>query len=137
MKTAVYKRKGVVKLSIPAKVAYNSELFKESIYNLLDEIGCKACFSGVDCYISTFRDYILEAKSLKVASLDKLSDGTPQPVLLKPNNTLSASLSPEVAGNIKSVDRAINTIFDEIGCRACCSGHDVYFQNNFDFHFMN
>ena len=131
MKTRQRKGSGAIRLSIPAKVAYNAEAFQKSIYDLLDEIGCPKCFSGVDCYFSTIRDYVLDAKVNVVAA----GDPSPQPSKLQAQQTLSVGVSADTSFDIGKIDSAIKDIFDEIGCRACCSGHDIFFQNNFDFNF--
>ena len=128
----VSRKKAPIKLSIPAKVAYNADLFKKGIFNLLDDIGCPKCFSGVDCHFTTIQDYILTDKLDVVAS--NVLGATPQPVLLK-DAPLAVSLPTKVSSNIDLVDSAIDRIFDEIGCRACCSGHDIFFQNDFAINF--
>ena len=79
------KSKGTIRLSIPAKVAYNSDAFRKSIYNLLDELGCPKCFSGVDCYFTNIRDYLVNPSDLSVAPVREVADGTPQPILFQSN----------------------------------------------------
>jgi len=130
MKTRVRKGSGAVRLSIPARVAYNADAFKKSIYDLLNEIGCPKCFSGVDCYFSTVRDYVLDPKQ---GVISQFNDPNPQPSKLGAQSTLNVSVSAKTSFEIDKIDLAIKNIFDEIGCMACCSGHDIYFQNNFDF----
>ena len=129
---------GAVRLSIPAKVAYNADAFQKSIYGLLDELGCRACFSGVDCYFTTIRDFTIdpvrnELQQLNTKEVSRIS--TPSQLEMMESRTLRVGMSPEASYNIKNVDLAIKNIFEEIGCLACCSGHDIYFQSQFDFHF--
>lgn len=129
-KSQCFSQKNAIKLSIPAKVAYNADLFKKGITDLLDNLGCRACFSGTDCYFSTIQDYVINdglESQFQRQSLNALEAPS--------KSTLSVAMSPEVASNIKLVDQAIDRIFEEIGCRACCSGHDIHFQNNFAFNF--
>ncbi|MCX2681213.1 hypothetical protein OOZ15_14770 [Galbibacter sp. EGI 63066] len=145
METIQKHGKGVVRMSIPAKIAYNGDAFKKSIFSLLDEIGCPKCFSGVDCHISTLRDYIYEAKGERLipaekdfASISKAAgintDGRPQPMpfSMKNNNNLTVTTKPKLTQTIKQVDSIIDSVFEEIGCMACCSGHDILFRNFID-----
>jgi hypothetical protein len=126
-----FSQKNTIKLSIPAKVAYNADLFKKGITDLLDNLGCRACFSGTDCYFSTIQDYVVNDGLESQFRTENV-----QALVAPSQSTLSVAMSPKVAHNIKLVDQAIDSIFEEIGCRACCSGHDIHFQNNFAFNFQ-
>lgn len=127
--------RGAVRLSIPAKVAYDAKAFKSSIHELLDELGCPKCFSGVDCYFQTIRDYVLDPRENVVSRSLAYRDTSPQPSKLLATKTLSVGVSPAVSYDIGKIDDAIKSIFEEIGCLACCSGNDIFFQNQFDFNF--
>lgn len=126
-----FSQKNTIKLSIPAKVAYNADLFKKGISDLLDNLGCRACFSGTDCYFSTVQDYVINDNIIS-----QFEGPLPDPFQKKSASTLSVAMSTKVASDIKLVDKAIDRIFEEIGCRTCCSGHDIHFQNNFAFNFQ-
>ena len=132
METLEKMGKGAIRLSIPAKVAYDADAFRKSIHSLLDELGCQACFSGVDCYFTTIRDYIINPREFQVMAL-KADDPSPQPSSLMRANTLTASVSSKTSFNIDKIDTALKDIFDQIGCLPCCSGYDIFFQNQFDF----
>ena len=128
------KSKGAIRLSIPAKVAYNSDAFRKSIYNLLDELGCPKCFSGVDCYFTNIRDYLVNPSDLTIAPVKEVADGTPQPILFQ-SNAMQVGLSQNAAFSIDKIDIALKNIFEEIGCLACCSGQDIFFQEQFSRNF--
>ncbi|MFT5780028.1 MAG: hypothetical protein ACI837_002989 [Crocinitomicaceae bacterium] len=130
-------RTGSIRLTIPAKVAYNADAFQKSIHSLLDEIGCRACFSGVDCFISTFQDYSLDAREFAINPSAAAIAPEARSFSAKTSSTLNASMSRETSFDIKKIDFAINDILKEIGCLACCSGHDIFFQSQFDFSFGN
>lgn len=135
MKTRIKRKsKGAIRLSIPAKVAYNSDAFRKSIYNLLDELGCPKCFSGVDCYFTNIRDYLVNPADLSVAPINQLADPTPQPSVFQ-SNTIQVGLSQKTAYSIEKIDLALKDIFEEIGCLACCSGQDIFFQEQFGQNF--
>ena len=38
------------------------------------------------------------------------------------------SIPASVAADIGTYKKAIGTILDRLGCRACCSGHDIFFE---------
>jgi hypothetical protein len=134
METLKRKGNGAIRLSIPAKVAYNADAFKKSIYDLLDELGCPKCFSGVDCYLTTIQDYVLNPKENAIATA-QAARLSAQPTRLASQKSLSVGVSQATSFSIDKIDAAINTIFEEIGCLSCCSGNDIFFQNQFDFNF--
>ena len=47
------------------------------------------------------------------------------------------SLPASVAAEIGSFKKAIGSILDKLGCAACCSGHDIYFDLQRDFVFRD
>ena len=122
--------KGTIRLSIPAKVAYNADAFRKSLYNLLDELGCPKCFSGVDCYFTNIRDYLVNPSDFSVAPNKEVADGRPQPMPFQ-SNVIQVGLSQKTAFSIDKIDVALKDIFEEIGCLACCSGQDIFFQEQF------
>ena len=136
IKREISRRKGgAIRLSIPVKVAYNADAFRNSIHGLLDELGCKACFSGVDCYFTTIRDFVLtpEKNSLRQAQIGEVSHiANPSRQGIMEPQTLNIGMSPKASFNIKSVDLAIKNILEDIGCLGCCSGVDPFFQSQFD-----
>jgi hypothetical protein len=134
MKVSKREGGGAVRLSIPAKVAYNADAFKKSIYTLLDDLGCPKCFSGVDCYMTTIQDYVFDPKESLIRSAVS-GDPNPQPSLLRSQRTLSVGISPKTSFDIDKIDSALDDIFKDIGCLACCSGNDIFFRNRFDFNF--
>ncbi|WP_430907052.1 hypothetical protein [Maribacter sp. 2-571] len=125
--------KGAIRLSIPAKVAYNADTFRKSVFNLLDELGCPKCFSGVDCYFTNIRDYLVNPSDLSVTPIEETAN-LAKPISFQ-GNTLNVGLSQETAYNIDKIEVALKDIFEEIGCLACCSGQDIFFQEQFERNF--
>lgn len=114
-----------VHVSIPASVAGNLGNFKNTVDSILDKLGCGACCSGHDIHFDLQRDFIFNEK-MQVSALPmtfaRADAGAKFP-------TVSASLSPKLANDIKSVHNSIDKIAELIGCAACCSGHDLFFSN--------
>ena len=134
MKVSKREGSGAVRLSIPAKVAYNADAFKKSIYTMLEELGCPKCFSGVDCYLTTIQDYVFDPRENLIRAA-AYGDPNPQPNAMSAARTLSVGISPKTSFDIDKIDVALNDIFKDIGCLACCSGNDIFFRNRFDFNF--
>src|ERR1700680_5022804 len=40
---------GSIRVSLPARIAYNPDALKKTIGGLLEQLGCPRCFSGADC----------------------------------------------------------------------------------------
>lgn len=124
------KSKGAIRLSIPAKVAYNADAFQKSIYNLLDELGCPKCFSGVDCYFNNIKDYVVNPGDLSISPAKEASDPNPQPNMIQ-SSPMQVGLSQQTAFSVEKIEVALKDIFEEIGCLRCCSGQDIFFQEQF------
>ena len=48
-------------------------------------------------------------------------------------NRVRVSLPASVAADIGSLKKAVGSILDKLGCPACCSGHDIFFELQRDF----
>jgi hypothetical protein len=47
---------------------------------------------------------------------------------------IRVSIPFEVAGNLGNFKKAVGSILDKLGCQACCSGFDIRFEIERDFH---
>ena len=121
-----------VRVTIPASVANNLDLFKSSIGNLLDKLGCRACFSGADCRFDILREWVIsengEANYFNASGL-KTSDKEDAFGLSEVAPKISVQIHPAAANDIKSVFAAIDQIGKHLGCAPCHSGYDLEFQN--------
>lgn len=48
-------------------------------------------------------------------------------------NRVRVSMPASVAADIGSLKKAVGSILDKLGCPACCSGHDIFFELQRDF----
>jgi len=55
-----------VRISIPAKVAYDIGALHKMLDNLAQTLGCNPCVSGADCTIHLIRDYLVDPESLQL-----------------------------------------------------------------------
>jgi len=114
---------GSIRVSLPAKVAYNPDALKKTIGGLLEQLGCPSCFSGADCFFSFERDYVVNPQN--VLSAVELN---PQP--LPPRVTpVTASLSRGIRFDINKVFKAVDQVIGALGPCPCHSGFDVLYQN--------
>lgn len=52
-------RSGTVRVVLPAKVAYDLDLFTKSLRELAEKIGHPACLSGLDFHFLQERDFVV------------------------------------------------------------------------------
>jgi hypothetical protein len=124
------KIQGLIRISIPAAVAYDLAAFQKSIANLVERLGCRACFSGADCTFLHERDFVINEK-FEVHPSAGASVRLPQdPVPLR---TATATLSGKVGHNLKQIQSAVANIAGRLGCAPCCSGFDILFRQELDF----
>lgn len=129
-KKAVRQTGRAVRLTIPAKVAYNLDSFQESIADLVDRLGCLRCFSGVDCTFQLERDFVVN-EALQLSSVRSLRAEAQLPAASA--SSVSAAMPTAVSYDIDQVQKAVANIAGRLGCPACCSGFDITFRNQLDF----
>ncbi len=127
-----------VRISIPAKVAYDLKAFQKSIADLVEDLGCRTCFSGVDCTFITERNFVVNPSgkvSPRLSNLIQVEGQDPDvdPILPRASNLVSAQVPVKVGYNLKLLNEVIATISDRLGCAACCSGFDISFRQELDF----
>lgn len=122
--------RGTVRVSLPAKVAYNPESLKKTIGSLLQHLGCPGCFSGADCVFIAERNFAVDPEG--IFSHIALN---PQPLPPRASPDLTVSLSPSNRFDINKVFSAIDAVVARLpgGCAPCHSGFDVSFLNEVEF----
>jgi hypothetical protein len=121
---------GTVRVSLPAKVAYNPESLKKTIASLLGHLGCPGCFSGADCVFTAERNFAVDPEG--IFSHIALN---PQPLPPRVAPDLTVSLSPSNRFNIDKVFSAIDTVISRLpgGCSPCHSGFDIDYLSEVEF----
>jgi hypothetical protein len=116
--------RGIVRVTLPAKVAYSPDALKESIASVMERLGCPRCFSGADCLFQAEREFVLDATGGPV----------PQPTAgaAQSGGMLTAGLASDVRYDINRVYRAIDKVIDLIGPHPCISGFDIFFKDVLD-----
>lgn len=111
--------RGVVRVSLPAKIAYNPDALKKSLTGILDKLGCPRCFSGADCYFQHERNFVVDpAAQVSI---------NPQP--LPPREAAVVSLAPSLRYDIDKVFKSVDAVIKGLGACPCHSGIDVLYQS--------
>ncbi|MGA7305455.1 MAG: hypothetical protein WBW88_11295 [Rhodothermales bacterium] len=113
-----------VRVSIPAKVAYNLDSLNKGIANLMDRLGHPQCFSGVNCGFMLEREFVIDERA-KISAISRADAPAVNPV--------SAKLPGKVGYNLELVQKSVASIVDRLGCGSCCSGFDIFFDQELNF----
>jgi len=125
-----------VRITMPAAVAYNLEALQKSIGHLVEQLGCRTCFSGADCTFLHERDFIVneagEVRDQPSPSpwLIFTRDHGPQP---DPWRLATATLPANVGNNLEQIRGVVANVAGRLGCPGCCSGFDILFRQELDF----
>src|SRR5215216_580966 len=118
-------RRGPVRITLPASVAYDPKALKKSIANIVERLGCPKCFSGADCFFTNERDFVVDSK---FAVNPAIAQG-PHPEPWSAQTTYTVGLSSRVRYDLDKVFVAIDKAIDIIGAHPCISGFDFHFQD--------
>lgn len=124
--------RGPVRISLPAKVAYDPDMLKRSVVSILEEIGCPKCFSGADCILENFRQFVID-QDLNVGRVAG-PEPTPWKGVGVPSlqRSVNVVVSEKVKYDIDKVFVAIDKVIDIIGPHPCISGFDLHIQDMID-----
>jgi len=127
-KTPQLRTHGTVRVTLPAKIAYEPEALKRTIGGILGRLGCPTCFSGADCHFTNERDFVVDpAGAIAHSAIGAANEINPQP--LPPRSAVTVSLAPGIRSNIDGVFKAVDSVIKTIGACPCHSGFDVLYQN--------
>lgn len=124
--TRLSRASGVVRLSIPASVAFDLPSFQKSLALVAERLGHPQCFSGADCTFSMERVFVLD-EALEI----RPSPALPQDPV--PYHSVTAVVPEKVSYNIAQIQEAAARIAGRLGCAPCCSGFDITFRRELDF----
>src|ERR1700744_245684 len=120
---------GAIRVSLPAKVAYNPDMLKKSIAKLVENLGCPHCFSGADCLFQFERNFVVDPQGAFTAVAAELN---PQPLPPR-ESSVTVSLARGARYDIEKVYKAVDGAIRIIGACPCHSGFDVLYQNEIEF----
>jgi hypothetical protein len=117
---------GPVRITVPAKVAYNPAALKKSIAQLVERLGCPTCFSGADCLFEMERRFVLTART----NPDPIPwQPTAAAIDAQPAHMRTVGMAKGVRHDINKVFQAIDKTIDIIGPHPCISGFDIFFKD--------
>ena len=116
---------GTVRISLPARVAYNPDALKKTLGGLLERLGCPNCFSGADCLFTFERDYVVDPQGALAAVASEFNR-SPVP---SRGSAATVSLARGVRYDINKVFNAVDSVIHTLGPCPCHSGFDVLSQN--------
>lgn len=117
---------GPVRITIPAKVAYDLPSLNKGIDSLLDKLGCRACFSGADCTFLHERDFIINER------LEAVAGPLPDPWREQQFRPVVVSIDRETSYNVEAVKSVIENVLGKLGCAPCHSGFDITFRHEWE-----
>jgi hypothetical protein len=115
--------RGTVRVSLPAKLAYNPDALKTSLVGVLEMLGCPRCFSGANCLFQSERNFVFDPEGrINAVALN------PQP--LPPRESYATvAVAPAIRYDVDKVFRAVDAVIKGLGPCPCHSGIDVFYQN--------
>jgi hypothetical protein len=124
---------GAVRLTIPAKVAFNLDELTAVLKKAAERLGHPACATGCDVF------QILQEREFVATDKAELN---PQPLpprtqLLKTPDpdgdpALTVTIPAKVSGDINNLTKAVSLALGKLGCPTCCSGFDILFRRETD-----
>lgn len=123
--------KGTVRVTLPAKIAYDPEGFKRSVAAILEEIGCPRCFSGANCVFENERRFVMDPE-FSIMRRSALMDPEPDPWMVARPQAVNVMTSGRMKYDIDKVLVAIDKVIDLVGGHPCISGLDFYFRDVLD-----
>jgi hypothetical protein len=129
---------GPVRITLPARVAYDPDALKKSIASIAEQLGCPKCFSGADCYFQTEREFVVNPPG-KATPAGPVAGILPEAVQ-GPDPTpwkVTVGLSSGVKYDLDKIFTAVDRVIDLIGPHPCISGFDVLFRDELNVIVVN
>ena len=114
-----------VRITVPVSVANNIDKYKGVIKETLGRMGCQACCSGHDIHIGLEREFVFNNQRLAASPAVAAARASNAP-------TVSLSFAQGAGAKIDSVFKGIDQLADRLGCRACCSGFDLFLRDRLE-----
>ena len=112
--------RGTVRISLPAKVAYNPDALKKSLVGIAEQLGCTRCFSGANCLFQNERNFVVDPAGAVALN--------PQPLPPR-EHPATVAVSPAISYNLDSILKAFDGVIKGLDPCPCHSGIDVLYQS--------
>jgi len=130
----VSRQGGVIRLSLPAKVANDLGSLQKGLRSLAERLGHPNCATGCDILHLMLQREFTVSERLEVAPMPAAGP-LPDPWLPQdpvPIHTVTVAVPDKVNNEIEALTKTIAVVVDKLGCRACCSGFDILFRRELD-----
>ena len=123
---------GAVRVSMPAKVANDLDLFKKGVAAFAERLGCPECFSGFDCTFESEHDFVID-DNLNVQATDVRAGQAVSRGAAKREVTIALAPSAEydleaILTKIDIWGKRLGPHWLQGGLAMCCSGFDMTFE---------
>src|SRR5689334_9804046 len=124
--------RGPVRITLPAKVAYNIDSLQSSIAKVMERLGCPTCFSGANCTFQLERDFLINEKLEMVGGSSRSlpTDPVPwRPSPFVPQDPIPVKvITPGTVNfNIDQIQKLVENVVGRLGHPQCFSGFDIAF----------
>ena len=126
---------GAVRLTLPAKVAYDLGALERSLKSLAERLGHPACATGCDTlFIQMERDFSIgEDVMLNPQPLPPQGGvGLPTDPVPWQSHAVQVMIPERLNNSITGIQKALATTLGKLGCPECCSGFDILFRRELD-----
>ncbi len=55
-----------IRITVPAKAAYDLKAFQKVLASLAERLGCRPCLSGADCFFQFERDFVVNPETFEL-----------------------------------------------------------------------
>jgi hypothetical protein len=131
-------RGAAMRLTLSAVVANDLGMLKKSLKDLAERLGHPACATGCNwLHLNLERDFVARvdhgAVALNPQPLPPIEKAGVLPVPLPgPGSAVHVTAPGAVFDNIEHLGSSIEKVLGRLGCAACCSGFDIFFQRELD-----
>ena len=130
---------GTVRISMPASVANNLDVFKKGVTAVAEQLGCPTCFSGLECTFQMERNFVI-SEDLKLAT----RAGGIQGIAISESAGISHGVTVSMPTAVHYDLEKILSVVDRVGRNLgqhwisgglayCCSGFDITFGQELRF----
>ncbi len=123
---------GPIRVTIPVNVAANIKTLKTSLQSVAERLGCKACFSGADCFFELERQYLIDEKAKLAARVQVPDRGAVDLAARNVGTTVRVGLSSKAGYSIDTITAAVEKIAELSGHVACATGCNLFFEHFLD-----
>jgi hypothetical protein len=127
---------GAVRLTMPARVAFNIDGLHKTLAELANRLGHPGCASGCDVlYLEHEREFTVGEEV--ALNPQPIPPGYESPHPEPWNQRVNVFVPARVSSDLGALQKTIAATLGKLGCAACCSGFDIAFRREIDMITVN